>query len=140
MSKRLEELDYRPTPIGDVSLRRRTDPLSGVDIFEVKLGDEFLMSSLFHVAELEVARLALARLTETSSWSLSVAVGGLGLGYTAHAVLADPRVQDLVVVDFLEAVIDWHERGSATRAGPTGTRPRSCQSMTASRKSTTTRS
>jgi spermidine synthase len=111
MSKRLEELDYRPTPIGDVSLRRRTDPLSGVDIFEVKLGDEFLMSSLFHVAELEVARLALARLTETSSWSLSVAVGGLGLGYTAHAVLADPRVQDLVVVDFLEAVIDWHERG-----------------------------
>jgi spermidine synthase len=108
MSKRLEELDHRPTPIGDVSLRRRTDPLSGVDIFEVKLGDEFLMSSLFHFAELEVARLALARLSGTS-WS--VAVGGLGLGYTAQAVLADARVQELVVVDFLEAIIDWHETG-----------------------------
>jgi spermidine synthase len=108
MSKRLEELDYRPTPLGDVSLRRRTDPLSGVDIFEVKLGEEFLMSSLFHVAELEVARLALDRLSG-SSWS--VAVGGLGLGYTAQAVLADSRVQELVVVDFLEAIIDWHEQG-----------------------------
>jgi spermidine synthase len=108
MSKRQEELDFRPTPIGDVSLRRRTDPLSGVDVFEVKLGDEFLMSSLFHFAELEVARLALARLDGTS-WS--VAVGGLGLGYTAQAVLADARVQELVVVDFLEAIIDWHERG-----------------------------
>ena len=38
-------------------------------------------------------------------------VGGLGLGYTAQTVLDDPRVRSLVVVDALEAVIGWHERG-----------------------------
>jgi len=108
MSARLEELGWSPTPIGEVSLRRRRDPVSGVDIFEVKLGDEFLMSSLFTVAEVEVARLALARLSG-SGWQ--VAVGGLGLGYTAEAVLADDRVDELVVVDLLEPVIAWHREG-----------------------------
>lgn len=108
MSARFEELAWSPTPIGEVSLRRRLDPGTGVDIFEVKLGEEFLMSSLFTVAEVEVATLALARLTGTG---LRVAVGGLGLGYTAQAVLADPRVAELIVVDALEPVIDWHQRG-----------------------------
>jgi spermidine synthase len=91
-----------------VSLRRRRDPSTGEDVYEVKLGDEYLMSSLFTVAEVEVARLALARLDGTG---LDVAVGGLGLGYTAQEVLADPRVRELVVVDALEPVIDWHQRG-----------------------------
>jgi spermidine synthase len=108
VSARIEELDWSPTPIGEVSLRRRRDPISGVDIFEVKLGDEFLMSSLFTVAEVEVARLALARLEGAD---LDIAVGGLGLGYTAQAVLGDERVRELLVVDALEPVIRWHERG-----------------------------
>ena len=108
MSARFEELDWSPTPIGEVSLRRRRDPVTGVDIFEAKLGDEFLMSSLFTVAEIEVARLALAQL---SGEGLDVAVGGLGLGYTAAAVLADERVRELVVIDTLEPVIRWHQRG-----------------------------
>ena len=103
--RRIEELGYAPTPIGDVSLRRRTDPVSGVDVFEVKLGEEFLMSSLFTVAEVEVARLALSRLDGDA---LSVAVGGLGLGYTAQEVHRDERVTELVVVDYLQPVIDWH--------------------------------
>ena len=108
MSARFEELDWSPTPIGEVSLRRRRDPVTGVDIFEVKLGEEFLMSSLFTVAEIEVARLAQARLQGSE---LDVAVGGLGLGYTAQAVLEDPRVRELVVVEVLEPVIQWHQRG-----------------------------
>ena len=108
MSARFEELDWSPTPIGEVSLRRRRDPVTGVDIFEVKLGEEFLMSSLFTVAEIEVARRALARLQGSE---LGVAVGGLGLGYTAQAVLEDPRVRELVVVEVLEPVIQWHQRG-----------------------------
>jgi len=108
VSARFEELDWSPTPIGEVSLRRRRDPVTGVDIFEVKLGDEFLMSSLFTVAEIEVARRALARFQGSG---LDVAVGGLGLGYTAQAVLDDERVRELVVVDTLEPVIQWHQRG-----------------------------
>ena len=108
MGDRLEELGWSPTPIGDISLRRRREPVSGLDIFEVKLGDEFLMSSMFTVAEVALARLALSRLPGSS---LDVAVGGLGLGYTAATVLEDERVRELVVVDALEPVIEWHQRG-----------------------------
>ena len=123
MSARFEELAWSPTPIGEVSLRRRRDPVTGVDIFEVKLGEDFLMSSLFTVAEVEVARLALQRLTGTS---LTVAVGGLGLGYTAQAVLADPRVSELVVVDALEPVISWHQQGLVP-VGPALTADHRCR-------------
>jgi spermidine synthase len=107
MSGRFEELDWRETPMGAISLRRRRDPQSGDDVFEVKLDDDFLMSSLFTVAEIDVARLALAGL----SGDLDVAVGGLGLGYTALTVLEDPNVRSLVVVETLGEVIEWHERG-----------------------------
>lgn len=107
MSARFEELAWASTPIGEVSLRRRREPVTGTDVHEVKLREEFLMSSLFTVAEEELARLALARLTGTD---LSVVVGGLGLGYTARTVLEDERVGDLVVVDALEPVIDWHRQ------------------------------
>lgn len=106
MGARFEELGWSPTPIGEISLRRRRDPGSGEDVFEVKLGDEYLMSSLFTVAEIELARLALARLDGSA---LDVVVGGLGLGYTAAAVLEDERVHELVVVDALAPVIDWHQ-------------------------------
>ena len=108
MGKRFEELAWSPSPIGELSLRRRWDAVARADVFEVKLGEEFLMSSLFTVAEIEVARLALARLDGDR---LDVAVGGLGLGYTAQAVLADPRVRELLVVDLLEPVIEWHQQG-----------------------------
>ena len=108
MSARFEELDWRPTPIGEISLRRRHDAVFDTEVYEVKLGDEFLMSSLFTVAEVELARLALARVAGTD---LDVAVGGLGLGYTAVTVLADDRVRSLVVVEALDAVIDWHRKG-----------------------------
>ena len=108
MAARFEELDWRRTPMGEVSLRRRHDPALGVDVHEVKLGDEFLMSSLFVVAEEELARLALAALPGDD---LDVVVGGLGLGYTAAAVLDDPRVRSLAVVEALPAVVEWHQQG-----------------------------
>ena len=108
MSVYFEELDFRPTPMGVLSLRRRRQLSSGIDIYEIKLGDEFLMSSLFTVAEVALARLGLAGLTRND---LDVVVGGLGLGYTAQAVLENPRVRSLVVVDALAEVIEWHEQG-----------------------------
>lgn len=113
MSKRFEELAWEPTTIGEVSLRRRRDPVTDVDIFEVKLGDEYLMSSLFTHAEIALADLALGWLEQrgapAAGWD--VVVGGLGLGYTADAVLSDHRVRELIVVDALAPVIDWHRRG-----------------------------
>jgi spermidine synthase len=108
MSLNFEELDYRPTPMGVLSLRRRRRPSSDVDIYEIKLGDEFLMSSQYTVAEIELARLGLAALSREK---LDVVVGGLGLGYTAQAVLENAGVRSLIVVDALAEVIEWHERG-----------------------------
>ncbi|WP_394768220.1 spermidine synthase [Lacisediminihabitans sp.] len=108
MSMRFEELDFQPTAMGDLTLRRRREPTLDVDVFEVKLGEEFLMSSLFTVAEEELAHLGLAAV---EGERLDVLVGGLGLGYTAVAALADSRVGTLTVIDALPAVIDWHRRG-----------------------------
>ena len=108
MSTRFEELDFSRTEIGDLALRRRTDPATGNDIFEVKLGDEWLMSSMFTVAEVELARVGLSRLT---GFGFDVVVGGLGLGYTAVTALEDSRVRELLVVELLDPVIGWHETG-----------------------------
>jgi spermidine synthase len=120
---RFEELDWRPTPLGDISLRRRRDPVTGADVFEIKLDDDFLMSSLFTVAEVALAELALAGLAGPL---LEVAVGGLGLGYTAATVLEHPRVSSLVVVEKLGEVIDWHRRGLIP-LGPTLTADARCR-------------
>ncbi len=109
MSINYEELDFRPTPIGDLMLRRRRMIRFGNrDIYEVKLGESFLMSSLFHEAEDQLARIGLGVLATDA---LDVVVGGLGLGYTAISALADKRVASLVVVDYLAGVIEWHENG-----------------------------
>jgi len=105
VSRLFEELDYRPTAIGLVSLRRRRRLSLGVDIFEIKLGDAFLMTSLFTASEEALARAALAALPGER---LAIAVGGLGLGYTAKAVLAHDSVDSLLVVEMLSPVIEWH--------------------------------
>lgn len=108
MRPRFEELDRRQTPIGEVSVRRRLEPTLQIDVYEVKLNDEFLMSNLFTVAEIELAKLGLAQLPGTD---LDVVVGGLGLGYTARSALEDLRVRSLHVVEALDAVIEWHRDG-----------------------------
>ena len=123
MSALFEELDYRPTPIGALSLRRRKELRHGIDVFEIKLGDEFLMSSLFTASEIALARLGLAAL---AGGNLSVVVGGLGLGYTAQAVLEHETVGALVVVEALEPVIDWHREGLVP-LGPTLTGDPRCR-------------
>ncbi len=74
MAVRFEEIDWQDTPRGEISLRRRVDPTLGVNVYEVKLGEEFLMSSLFTVAEIELARIGLAQVTGDR---IDVLVGGL---------------------------------------------------------------
>ncbi len=113
MRPQFEELDYQKTPLGEVILRRRTmQTLGNLEVYEIMLGSDFLMSSLFTVVEEALSELGL----EAASGSfprqgLDIIVGGLGLGYTARAALAHPRAQQLIVVDYLKPVIEWHERG-----------------------------
>ena len=111
----IEELAFAQSPIGEVNLRRRFDPILETEVYEVKLGDEFLMSSAFTAGEIALADLALA---SASGEDLDIAVGGLGLGYTAKAALRDSRTQSLTVIEALAPVIEWHEQGlGAARRG-----------------------
>lgn len=105
---KVEELDYRQTPLGELVLRRRRAlRMDGREIFEVKLNDEYLMSSLFHEGEVALTDLGLAALTG-DGWD--IVVGGLGLGYTAAAVLNYNQLARMIVVEALAPVIDWHQR------------------------------
>ena len=108
MNVNFQELDYRPTPMGLLTLRRRKEITLGIDIYEIKLDEEFLMSSLFTVGEVALANLGLAELSEPE---VNVVVGGLGLGYTARTVLEHPEVRELLTVDSLQEVIEWHQKG-----------------------------
>lgn len=108
MSLLFEEIDSQDSPLGEISLRKRRIPTFGDrDIYEVKLGEEFLMSSMFVDAEEALSDLGLA---QVKGENLSVVVGGLGLGYTAVAALKDERIAELLVVDALETVISWHQK------------------------------
>ncbi|MCF8070146.1 MAG: spermidine synthase [Desulfobacterales bacterium] len=109
MGLNYEELDFRQTSLGDLMLRRRRLlQLGGIEIYEVKLGESFLMSSLFHEAESQLSKLGLGVLEHDN---LDVVIGGLGLGYTAVSALEDNRVSSLVIVEYMEGVIEWHQNG-----------------------------
>lgn len=109
MGRVFEELDYQQTPLGELSLRRKhIAMLGGLEVHEVMLGEAFLMSSLFHAVEDAVSDLGLR---ELAGAPCDVIVGGLGLGYTAVAALAHANVRSLIVVEYLEPVIGWHQRG-----------------------------
>jgi spermidine synthase len=101
------EFGYQETPLGELTLRRRDEPLLGVEVWEVKLGDDYLMSSLFTESERQLARLGLAPL----DGDLDIVVGGLGLGYTAAETLKNENLRSVLVIDLFQAVIDWHHRG-----------------------------
>jgi len=107
VSARFEVLDWQSTPMGEISLRRRHEPVLDVDIYEVQLNEEFFMSGLFTASETQLAQLGVAA---HESADLDVLVGGLGLGYTALAALAEPRVRAVTVDEAIEPVIDWYRR------------------------------
>ena len=104
----LEILDYCDTPLGVLCLRRRellAEP--GTVVTEVTINHEFLMSSYNTDSEVALARLAMG-------WhggkELDVLVGGLGLGYTAHAALENKAVTNVEVLELLPEVISWFTR------------------------------
>jgi spermidine synthase len=117
----IEELGYQDTNLGDLTLRRRIEPrLNCCEVFEVKLGDEYLMSSLFTEAERQLATVGLAPV----KGRLDVVVGGLGLGYTATEALRNKMVDRLLVIDLFQAVIDWHRAGLVPNADALNNDPR----------------
>lgn len=111
--RRFEELDYRETELGELILRRRLMPeLEYREVYEVVLGDAFLMSSLFTRVEEALAELGMeAAAARFPGESLDVVVGGLGLGHTAKVALDHPALGDLRVIEYLQPVIDWHVCG-----------------------------
>jgi len=122
MSENFEELDFQQTEMGALSLRRRrVMSLGGVEIFEIKLGDKYLMSSLFTETEIALVDLALS---ELEPGALDVVVGGLGLGYTARAALENPAVKSVAVIEAMPAVIDWHRRGLVPLGAQLASEPR----------------
>jgi spermidine synthase len=88
----------------DLVLRQRT-PVGGPAVLELIVDGVFAMDSLDASTEVALAEQALDRLSADPPWT--VVVGGLGLGFTAAAVLADPRVARVVVVELHAAVAAW---------------------------------
>lgn len=115
MATSFEILADCESALGALMLRRRI-PISmpGTWIYEVKLNGNFLMSSLVRTSEEELVHLALP-LLDGGDWR--VLVGGLGLGYTAAAVLDSPDVESVEVVEYLPEVIRWHEEGMVPLGG-----------------------
>lgn len=108
MSPYLQELDYQMTPLGPISLRRRRQLKLDVDVVEVILGEEHLMSDLFTVSEKALSKLAL---TELSGEAHNILIGGLGLGYTAATALDNSTVTSATIIEYLSPVIRWHQEG-----------------------------
>ncbi len=90
-------------PHGETVLRRRGE------VLELVVDGVFAMDSAHTDTEVALAALALDRLPRPGPWH--VVVGGLGLGYTARRVLADPDVQRLSVVELDGAVVGWARTG-----------------------------
>jgi len=87
--------------VGEVALRRR-----GAHT-ELVVGGVFVMDTVDVSTEVALATVALGR----HDAPRRVLIGGLGLGFTATAVLADQRVEEVLVVEIAEPLIDWAGAG-----------------------------
>jgi spermidine synthase len=98
------------TERGEVVLRERrsTTDAEAAKVLELRVNGVFVMDTLETTTEQELARSALDQVDEPRA----VVVGGLGLGYTAHEVLADRRVERLVVVEIEEPLVEWMRDGT----------------------------
>jgi spermidine synthase len=98
---------------GELVLRERRQ--NGAPAFlELRANGVFVMDTAEHASERALATAALALVEEPRD----VLVGGMGLGFTMHEVLADSRVQRCTVVEIEEALVGWMRDGTIPH-GPT---------------------
>jgi spermidine synthase len=98
---------------GEVVLRERRAGDDSPPVIELRVNGVFVMDSLETGSELGLARAALEQCADPRS----VLVGGLGLGFTARAVLDDSRVRSLAVVEVEDAIVRWMRDGTISH-GP----------------------
>lgn len=106
------EIARAETERGEVLLRERRTP-EGPAVLELRVNGVFVMDSAETTSERALARAALELVPDPRN----VLIGGLGLGYTAREVLADPRVVRLDVAEIEEAVIGWTREGLVPGSG-----------------------
>lgn len=99
------------TPNGELQLQRREG-----DVYEIIYNGVFLMASYNEPSARALAELALARLPATRT-NLRILVGGLGMGYTLAAALADPRVAHVDVVEIEPLIVRWNREPLGELAG-----------------------
>ena len=81
---------------------------AGADVIELRVNGVFVMDTLETGTEIELAAAALDLVPDPRD----VVVGGLGLGFTAQRVLADPRVERVMVVEIEDSLIGWMRDGT----------------------------
>jgi spermidine synthase len=89
---------------GEVVVRRRTD---GDGVLELRVNVVFVMDTAETSSERLLARAVLQRVRRPRR----ILVGGLGLGYTVRELLADDRVERVVVAEIEPAVVGWMRAG-----------------------------
>ena len=92
---------------GELVLRERR-PEDGPTSLELRANGVFVMDTLEFSSEKALASAALALVEQPTA----VVVGGLGLGFTMHEVLADSRVERCAVVEVEEALVGWMRDGT----------------------------
>ena len=92
---------------GELVLREHR-PADGPSSLELRANGVFVMDTVEVGTERALATAALELVAEPRS----VAVAGLGLGFTMHEVLADSRVERCVVVELEEALVGWMRDGT----------------------------
>jgi spermidine synthase len=105
------EVARAESPRGEIVLRERRDPEAGPNapvVLELRVNGVFVMDTCETSSEKGLATTALKQVADPRT----VLVGGLGLGFTMHEVLADKRVERLVVVEIEDALVQWMRDGT----------------------------
>jgi spermidine synthase len=114
------ELARATSERGEVVLRERRPSTDGGEapdapralaepaVIELRVNGVFVMDTLETTSEQALATTALSQVDQPRA----VLVGGLGLGFTAHDVLSDRRVERLLVAEVEEALVGWLRDGT----------------------------